>query len=234
MIQAVRGALLVAAVLALSAAGLRGAGLEPGTNVAGVIDFPTALDQPRTHTVHGTVDVFDIGEPDLRPLNLRYGFQVGNLQVLTDLVWSSQPRAFDHGELKLKLRILNLDEFRTHAALGVLGRAVDKKEKEATVIDGKPYSLFAIVTTELYLFRDWDAFLVNFYLDNRFASIGAKLPVYQFIKAVLESDYHHAIPGDDRWHHKAGFELEGEQNFYIQFVYSSVGERMRIQIGTGF
>ena len=40
--------------------------LEQGVYQAGVIDFPTALNQPTTHTFHGTIELTDIAEPERR------------------------------------------------------------------------------------------------------------------------------------------------------------------------
>jgi hypothetical protein len=219
------------------------AGPGQGINTAGVIEFPTALDQATTHTFHATVEIFDLGEPDLRPVNFRYGFQIGNFQLLADTYWRTEPKEYGYSEAKAKLRVLNLDEFRTYGAIGFLARFVDKKEKEPVAIDDRRYSLFAAVSAELFPFASWDAFLVNLYVDNRFASFGLKVPVYQFIHVVAEADYHHGLDEDlpglsrkekERWHSKAGIELEGEQNFYLQLFYSSAGEHARLQIGTGF
>ncbi len=243
-----------AALLAAAPAAAWGAKASTGEgiNTAGVIDFPTALDQPTTHTFHGTLEVFDLGEPDLRVQNMRYGFQLGNLQLLADGYWGTDPKKFEHGEAKAKLRVLNLDEFRTYAAVGFLGRFVDgtgkaRDEKAKAVLDDKTYSLFAVVTAELFPVAHWDAFLLNFYLDNRFGSLGLKVPVYQFIRAVAESDYHHAGDEKDRWRSKVGVELEGEQSFYFQVYYADHADngsakskdpktqgRVRVQIGTGF
>ena len=222
---------------------------DKGVNAASVIEYPTALDQTTTNTISGTVAIFDLGEPDLRPVNLRYGFQVGALQLLADSYWQTDPKEFDHIEAKAKLRVLSLDEYRTYLAFGVLARYVDQKDKEPAVIDNKRYSLFGIVTTELYPFANWDAFLFNFYLDNRFADVGVKVPIYQFIRVVAEGDYHHALTetvekaskadkNDDndlnRWDSKLGIELEGDQNFYVQLYYATAGSRVRLQVGTGF
>jgi len=237
-----RAAVLVIG-MACAAAAAWSAPPAEGINSAGVIDFPTALDQPTTHAFHGTLEIFDLSEPDLRPVNFRYGFQLGNLQLLADSYWQTDPKKFDHLEAKAKLRILNLDEYRTYAAIGFLARYVDQKDKEPAVIDDRRYSLFAIATTELYPIANWDAFLFNFYLDNRFADVGLKVPLYQFIRFVAEEDYHHGLNEDlknltdnqkERWIGKIGIELEGEQNFYVQFYYSTVGDHVRLQIGTGF
>jgi hypothetical protein len=214
-----------------------------GLNAAGVIDFPTALDQNTTHTIHGTVEIFDLGEPDLRAVNLRYGFQVGQLQLLADTYWQTDPKEYDHSEVKAKLRILSLDEYRTYAAFGIVARYVDKKDKEPFVIDDRRYSLFAVVSAEFYPIAKWDAMLANFYVDNRFASFGLKFPVFDFIRVVAEADYHHGLDDElagltdkqkERWQSKIGIELEGEQNFYVQLYYSTAGEHARLQIGTGF
>jgi len=224
----------IAASMLLAAASVQAAKSEHGINVAGVIDFPTALDQAKTHTVHGTLDIFDASAPDLRPVDLRYGLQIGNFQMIADLMWRSQPQAFDHAELKLKLRFLNLDEFRTFVAMGVLGRLADPGDTTQASIDGRPYSLFAVMTVELMPFRRRDPMLLNLYLDNRLANLGFKLPLSDSIRLVLESDFNHVLTVGEPWHHKAGFEMEGEQNFYVQFLYSSVGDHLRVQIGTGF
>ena len=228
-------AMLAAMALVAAAGWAHALKMEQGMNNAMVVDYPTALDQPTRHMFRGTLDIFDISEPDLRPLNLGHGYQIGNLQILTDLYFLSQPKEFDRGEFKLKLRFLGMDEFGVHAALGALTRIVDKRSKEKTVIDERPYSLFLVGTYEFFPFKSLGQFLGNFYLDNRFGVLGAKAPLYSsMIKVVVESEYHHAALTEDRWHHKGGLELEGEQNFYVQFLFSSIGERWRLQVGTGF
>jgi hypothetical protein len=241
--QWLRRAALLWIALAFLADGAWSADPGQGIHAAGVIDYPTALDQTTTHTFHGTVEIFDLGEPDLRPVNLRYGFQIGNLQLLADTYWQTDPKEYANSEAKAKLRVLSLDEFRTYLAIGFLARYVDKKEKEPIVIDDRRYSLFAIVTSEFFPFASWDAFLVNVYVDNRFASLGLKVPLYQVIRAVAEGDFHHGLNTElknltkeqkERWQGKIGIELEGEQNFYVQLYYSTAGDHARLQIGTGF
>src|SRR3972149_6485613 len=65
--------LLGSAMALLLAAGAAGAAeLQPGLNAAGIIAFPTALDQPVNNTIQGTIAVFDLGEPAVRAQNLRY------------------------------------------------------------------------------------------------------------------------------------------------------------------
>jgi len=201
---------------------------------AGVIDFPTALDQTEDNTFHGTVEIVDIGEPDLRLANFRWGLQLGNFQLLTDLHIQTEPgEKFDFGEIRAKLRILPLDEISTDIAVGVLGRFADSGERAR--FDGRDASLFAILTTQIDVIGDAEPLMLNFYLDNLFFSFGFELGVYQFIKVVAEADYLHSrtdVP--DRSFAKAGIEIEGEQNFYFQLYYADRNEHFLVQIGTGF
>jgi len=227
--------LLVIALLAARPASAQE--LEPGVNTAGIIDYPTALDQRTANIAHGSIDIVDLAAPDLRVANLRYGRQLGNLQLLADFYGRTEPvRAFDYGEVKAKLRIVNLDALRTYFAVGALARWSDQKSKDESVLDNKPYSLLGVFTTELFPFEQWGAFLLNVYLDNRFADAGLKVQVYEGIRFVTEADYHH---GDinaqpNKWRFKAGLEFEGERNFYAQILYDDVLKHSRLQIGTGF
>jgi hypothetical protein len=227
----------LALLLACWGPGITALAADPHTtvNLAGVIDYPTALDQSAANIASGRTEAVDLGAPDLRLANLRYGRQFGNLQILTDAYWLSTPvRQFDRAELKLKLRVLTLDGVNTSFALGALARGTDQSGKDQPAIDNKPYSLLGIVTAELLPFPRWGPWLVNFYLDNRFADAGLKVQLHPAIQFVAEVDYHHANPDDQRLHSKAGFELEGEQNFYLQFLYSDDAQHMLLQLGTGF
>jgi len=203
-------------------------------NAAGMIDFPTALNQTNDHSVAATIDVFDIGEPDLRIENFRYGYQWGDLQLLLDTHALTRPeRDFDYTELRVKLRVLPLDELRTTLALGLLGRSTFEDERWARIDDRKA-SLFFALTNQAYLFGSLPM-MTNLYLDNVFASLGVKMEVYQFIMAVLEMDYYHTMSWlEDRERGKIGIEIDGEQNFYFQVFYAHPNKHALIQIGTGF
>lgn len=210
--------------------------LEPGVNTASVIEYPTALDQYLQHTVAGTIEVFDIGEPDLALENVRYGVQFGALQVLGDVYLLTEPdREFDHGILRAKLRILYFEPERTSIAVGGLARFSDGTDEGDERIDNRPLSLLAVITSELFPFQEWGGFLVNGYLDNRVANVGLKVQIYRFIKAVAELDYFHSSPNiDDKEQLKGGIEIEGETNFYIQAFYAERLDHLLIQIGVGF
>lgn len=211
--------------------------LEPGTNAAGVIDYPTALDQPTRNLVRGSLALVNVATPDLRPASAGLSHQFGSLQVLADLYWAAEPvRQFNYAEGKAKLRILNLDAQRTYLALGVVSRWTDQQSKDAAQIDNKPWSLLGVMTTELFPFEEWGAFLVNLYLDNRFFDAGLKVQLYQGIKFVSEVDYHHGDVNDQsqKWRTKAGFEFEAEQNVFFQILYDDGGNHARAQLGWGF
>lgn len=209
-------------------------GSSSSINSAGVIDFPTALDQTEDNTFHGTLEIIDIGEPDLRLANLRWGLQLGNFQLLTDLHIQTEPgESFDFGEVRGKLRVLPLDEISTDIAVGILGRFAESGEKDR--IDDREASLFAVLTTQIDVIGDAEPLMLNFYLDNIFFSTGFELGVYQFIKVIAEVDYRHSrtdVP--DRTFGKFGIEIEGEQNFYFQLYYADRNENFLVQIGTGF
>jgi len=228
--------LLVATLIAIVPSA-RAEELEPGFNTAGVIDYPTALDQRTPNVLHGSLGLIDLAAPDVRPVNLRYGRQFANLQLLADIYWRTEPvREFDYAEAKAKLRVVSLEAQRTYIAIGAAGRWTDQRGKDETHLDNKPYSLLGVLTSELYPFDEWGAFLVNVYLDNRFADAGLKVQLYQNIKFVTELDYHHGDVNDNskKLRTKAGFEFEGEQNFTFQILYDDAGNHARIQIGTGF
>jgi hypothetical protein len=209
--------------------------LEQGINAAGIIDFPTALNQPTTHTFHATIELTDIKEPDLNLYNLRYGLQLGAFQLLTDLNFAIEPRhEFDYGEIKAKLQALALDEFRTYVAVGFLARAVEKAEERLARIDDRTASLFLVSTFELFPFDQWGGFLVNFYLDNRFVTLGLKVQLYQSIQFVAEADHLHSTLREEKNHGRLGVAFEGEQNFYFQLVATDQGEHVLAQVGTGF
>jgi hypothetical protein len=202
---------------------------------AGVIRFPTALDQTEDNTFHGTVEIEDIGEPDLAMSNARWGLQIGNFQLLTDLHLETEPgEAFDFGEIRGKLRVLPLDEISTDIAVGLLFRFAESGEKQR--FDDKEASIFGIITTQLDIIPDAEEpLMLNLYLDNLFVSIGIELGVYQFIKVVAESDYLHSTTDvPDRSTGRLGIEIEGEQNFYFQLFYTDSTENFVVQVGTGF
>lgn len=209
--------------------------LEQGVYQAGVIDFPTALNQPATHTFHGTIELTDVGEPDLNLYNLRYGFGYGAFQLITDFNWSIDPRhEFDYGEIKAKLQVLALDEFRSYLAVGILGRGVEESEERLARIDDRTASLFAISTFEVFPFADWGGFLVNIYLDNRFVTLGTKIQLYQSVQFVGEVEHLHDTLREDDTNGRAGVAFEGLQNFYFQLLWTDEGEHLLAQIGTGF
>lgn len=210
--------------------------LEPGINNAGVIEYPTALDQTLQHTAAATVEIFDLSKPDLAFENARYGLQLGALQFLGDIFMETEPdRDFDHAILRAKLRILYFENERTSIAVGGLARITDGSNEGDERIDNRPYSLLGIVTTELFPFEEWGGFLINAYLDNRVLNAGVKVQIYQFIKAVGELDYYHSSSHiDDKEQTKLGIEIEGETNFYIQAFYAERHNHVLIQVGAGF
>jgi hypothetical protein len=210
--------------------------LDLAANPAGVIDYPTALDQSTPNILHTTFEVFDLAAPDLRPTNLGYGRQWGNLQLLADMNWQPLARDFDHAEVKAKLRAVSFDQQQTYIGVGAVARWTDRRGKDKAVFDDKPYSLLGVVTTELFPFEAWGAFLVNFYLDNRFADLGLKTQIYQSIKLVAEADFHHGDVNDAprKWRSKAGLQFDGDKNFYMQLLYDDEGNHMRVQLGGGF
>lgn len=226
---------LFALALLLRPAGGHAFELEQGVYQAGVIDFPTALNQPTTHTFHGTIELTDVGEPDLNLYNLRYGFQYGAFQLLTDFNWSIDPvHEFDYGEVKAKLQVLALDEFRSYLAVGFLARGVEHSEERPARIDDRTASLFGISTFEIFPFSDWGGFLINLYLDNRFVTLGTKIQLYQSIQFVGEVEHLHDTLREDDTNGRAGISFEGLQNFYFQLLWSDEGEHLLAQIGTGF
>ena len=208
--------------------------LEPGVNNAGMIDYPTALDQYLMHTVSGTVELIDAGAPELAAENIRYGLQLGAFQVQGDAYFLTEPkREFDQGIVRAKLRILQFDPERTSIAVGGLARLVVDDEGEER-IDHRPFSLLGIVTTELFPFQQWGGFLINGYLDNRVLDLGAKVQLYRFIKAVAEVDWYHSSDIDDKVQSKGGIEIEGQTSFFIQFIYSERFAHMLVTVGAGF
>ena len=210
--------------------------LEPGVNTAGVIEYPTANDQFLRHTIAGTIELIDIGKPELALENVRYGLQLGALQLLGDVFFLTEPDwKFDQGTFRAKLRILQFDAERTSIAVGGLARFSDGTEEGDARIDDRPYSLLGVVTTELFPFQEWGGFLINAYVDNRVLDGGLKVQIYRFIKAVFEVDYFHSSPDlDDKVQTKGGIEIEGETQFYIQAFYSERFDHLMVQIGVGF
>lgn len=226
---------------ALLASGLMGATvaaayeLEQGLYAAGVIDFPTALNQPTTHTFHGSLELTDISKPVLNLYNFRYGFQTGAFQLLSDFNWSVAPiKEFDYGQVRAKLQVLALDEYRSYLAVGLMGRVVANAADRPTRIDDRTASLFIIETIELYPFDSWGGFLFNFYLDNRHFNFGLKGQIYQSIQGVAEVDVRHSTTNPDKVHGRGGVSFENLQNFYFQILYLDVGSHAVVQVGTGF
>lgn len=209
--------------------------LEPGINAAGIIKYPTALNQPTSHTFHTTIELTDVGEPDLNLYNLRYGFQLGNFQLLTDLNYAIEPlHEFDYGEVKGKIQLLNLEEFRFAIALGLLGRFVQDKAESQARIDDKGASLLVVSSIELFPFGGWGGFLLNFYLDNRVFVLGLKTQLYTAIQLVAEGEMLHSTTRDDDRNFRAGISIDGGKNLYFQFLFTDQGENFLIQIGGGF
>ncbi|MDH5752543.1 MAG: hypothetical protein OEZ59_09015 [Deltaproteobacteria bacterium] len=229
------GAVLALALLVLVPGGVRGYELEQSLNMAGVASFPTAFDQPSTNIIHTSLELTDIKEPVIYLYNVRYGIQWRNLQVLGDVHYSLEPEhEFDHGQLRAKFRLLNLDEFRTYMALGALGRYVSEDEEAPWRIDDRPSSLFGVVTIELFPLEQWGGFLFNLYLDNRYFSGGVKIQAYPTIQIIGEMDYLHDTWQEDKFSGRAGVELDGDQNFYFQLLYTDVGAKWLANIGVGF
>lgn len=209
--------------------------LEDGVNTAGVIRFPTAFNQPTTHTIHSTIELTDIFEPSMNLYNLRYGLQLGGFQWITDFNYTLEPiHEFDYVETKGKFQILALDEFRFYLAVGGLLRGViDSGERDAR-IDGRVGSLLIVSSIELFPFDNWGGFLANLYLDNRFVSLGLKVQLYQSIQLVAEGERLHTTGRTEKTHGRVGVSFEGLQNVYMQLLWSDEGEHVLVQIGTGF
>lgn len=204
-----------------------------GVNSAGVIDFPTSLDQTKQHTFQGTIHLVSIPDTDLQPSNFRYGLQLGNFQLLTDIHMNTvDDRGFNYGEIRAKLKVLPLDDLRTDISVGLLGRYADSTAGE-TAIDDRISSLFVVVTSQVFLFGE-TPMLTNVYLDNLYFSLGVKLQAYQFVTAVAEADYVLSDAVAERSFGKIGVEIEGEQNFFFQIFYSSRFNDFMVQIGSGF
>jgi hypothetical protein len=228
ILAALIGALLFAAGAA------RAFELEPGVNNAGMIDYPTALDQYLMHTVSGTVELIDAGAPDLAAENIRYGLQLGAFQVQADAYFLTEPKQeFDQGIVRAKLRILQFDPERTSIAVGGLTRLVTGDDGQDR-IDHRAFSLLGVVTTELFPFQQWGGILLNGYLDNRVLDLGAKVQLYHFIKAVAEVDWYHSSNIDDKVQSKGGIEIEGQTSFFIQFIWSERFAHVLVTVGAGF
>lgn len=222
--------------------------LEEGMSTSSMVNYPTARDQLTDHALHASFQIEDIEEPLINLESFRYAFQLGNFQVMADARSRLEPEhEFDYAEVKGKLRVLNLDELRTNGAIGILGRGVEEHDEELerkARIDDRESSLFGVLTTEVFPFQTWGGVLLNFYLDNRVFSTGAKFQVYQFIKIVDESTWYHsrevdayeAVFGEepDNQTNTLGLEFEGEQNFYFQLLYEDVSDSALIRLGTGF
>ena len=209
--------------------------LEEGVNNAGVISFPTALNQISTHLISANIEITDIKEPDLNLANLRYGLQLGAFQLLTDANYVLEPEhEFDYLEVKGKLQVLGMEEYRSYLALGFLVRGVEKAEEREARIDDRTTSLFAISTFEVFPFETWGGVLINVYLDNRFGVLGMKLQIYQSVQVVAEAERLHSTEREEPNHIRAGVSFEGVQNTYVQLLWSDVGDNILMQIGTGF
>ncbi|HKI98751.1 MAG TPA: hypothetical protein VKB51_09785 [bacterium] len=227
------GLLLLLAVLLPAA--IQGAELEQGINQAAIINFPTALNQPTTHMLHTTLELTDIGKPELNLYNVRYGFQHGAFQLINDLNFAIEPlHEFDYAEVKAKLQVLSLDEYRSYVALGLLGRAVRHADERQARIDDKPASLFVVSTFEIFPFQNWGGFLFNVYLDNRFLTLGTKVQLYQSIQFVGEVEHLHSTLRKDKTNARAGVSFEGLQNFYFQLLWTDQGKHLLAQVGAGF
>ena len=230
-----RAAGLLVLLAALWVAVAHAAELEHGVNQSGLIDFPTALSQPSTHSLNGTLELTDIGKPALNLYSVRYGFQYGAFQLVSDAHFLIEPvHEFDYGEVRGKLQVLSLDEFRSTFAVGLLGRFVRKAEEREARIDGKTASLFVISTFELFPFRQWGGFLINAYLDNRFVTLGLKAQIYQSVQAVAEVDHLHSTHTPDDTNGRIGVSFEGLQNFYLQLLWTDEGKHALVQVGTSF
>ena len=96
-----RAAGLLVLLAALWVAATHAAELEHGVNQAGLIDFPTALSQPSTHSLNGTLELTDIGKPALNLYSVRYGFQYGAFQLVSDAHFTPeeepQVKGWGHG-----------------------------------------------------------------------------------------------------------------------------------------
>jgi len=232
VVRTVGWLLLLAALL--PAAGFA-AELEPGVNQASVIKFPTALNQTTTNTARLSVELTDVAKPELHLYNVGYGFQHGAFQLLADLNYAIEPvREFDYAEVRAKLQILSLDEFRSYVAVGLLGRAVEQAEERPARIDDKPASLFVISSFELFPFQRGGGMLVNLYLDNRFLTLGLKLQVYEGIQFVGEWEHLVSTERTDKNNGRAGVSFETLHNFYFQLLWTDQGKHALAQVGTGF
>jgi hypothetical protein len=233
LIARVAAPLLLA--LALLPAGAAAFELEQGVYQAGIINFPTALNQPTTHTIHGTLELTDITKPELNLYNIRYGFQYGAFQLISDLNFTIEnEHDFDYGEVKAKLQVLSLDEYRSWVAVGLLGRFVRNSAERELRIEDKTASLFVISTFEIFPFNQSGGVLANVYLDNRFLTFGLKLQVYQSIQIVGEAEHLLSTVRQDKNNQRLGVAFEGLQNFYFQLLWTDQGRHVLAQIGTGF
>lgn len=221
-------------LLSLSRA-VMGYELEQSVNQAAVSAFPTAFDQPTRHLAQVVLEMTDVKEPIVNLASLRYGFQFRNFQLLTESRYQLAPEhEFDYLQVRGKLRVLNLDEFRTYMAVGLLGRYVQYNSEIAWRIDDHPTSLFVILTMELFPLQDWGGFLLNFYLDNRYFNTGLKVQLYPSIQFVAEGDYLHNTWREDKFSGRVGFDVSGENSFHFQLLYSDEGKHVLTQIGFGF
>jgi len=209
--------------------------LEPGVNQAGIIKFPTALNQPTTNLTHLSVELTDVAKPELHVYNFGYGFQHGAFQLLADLNYTLEPvREFDYGILRAKAQILSLDEYRSYVAVGLLGRGVRHSEERKARIDDKPASLFVISSFELFPLQQGGGMLLNLYLDNRFLTFGMKMQIYQGIQFVGEADHLVSTERTNKNHGRAGVSFETPHNFYFQLLWSDEGKHALASMGAGF
>ena len=209
--------------------------LEQSGNMASISYFPTAFDQPTATLVRTGLEFEDIKEPIINLSNALLGLQWRNLNLGIEGNFQLEPEyEFDYMQARLKARVVNLDEFRTYMAFGILGRWVPIEEERLWRIDDRPASLFAILSIELFPMDDWGGVLFNFYLDNRYFSSGFKVQLYPSIQALGEFDYLHDTWRQDKISGRGGLEFYSEENFFFQLLYSDVGHRWFSVIGMAF
>lgn len=212
-----------------------GFGAYLGVDPDHLLRHPTALDQPTLHSVHLAIELSDIAEPDVNMETLRYALQFRNLQWITDLRYAVEPRKeFDYLESKLKLRFLDLYEYRFALAGGILYRAVKRSEERAARIDSRSASLLLVGTMEVYPWEPWYGVLLNAYLDNRLGAVGAQMPVHEFIRLKLEGEQIWSSARKDHTNVRFGVGFGGDSDYSLQLFYTDQGERWVLQVGGGF
>jgi len=210
--------------------------LVDGMYQSGIVFFPTALKQPVEHSFHVTSQVTDTVNPDMDLVNLRHGYQYGAFQLLTDLFYTVEPvREFNYAEMKGKLQILSLDEYRFYMAVGLLVRGVTDSAERKWRIDDRTSSFLGVMSVELFPFYDWGGVLTNLYLDNRYASLGMKIQIFEGIQGVFEMDRLHSSAWvQEKNHARGGLSFEQLENFYLQMLYDDRGKHFFLQLGVGF